>query len=368
MNDNKQDNDKLIIGKNNNTDELIIEQQNVADSKQQNMNDKNIAGASGGCNCSTEKLNIKSEKSSCLWNNLPPCQFLLSLQNRPFRKRHPIIFWGGLGIVLFMVMNFIFSAFSSNMDFLGSKRIAVVRVEGVILDTKSTLKWIDKVYKDNSVVGVLLRIDSPGGGAAASYELYEAIYRLAQKKPMLAYMGTIAASGGLMVAMGAPQIIANPSAITGSIGVKMSIPQIQGLMEKLGIGQETLTTGPFKDAASPFKPLTATEREYLQKVLDDMHSQFVELVANSRKMSIDKVKELADGRIFTGRSAKELGLVDELGSWEYAIEKLAAQINVNKNNALLEEPSKESFYKEFLKSIFELDNSFQSSVNFMYIY
>lgn len=368
MNDNKQNNDKLSTEQNNNSDDFIIEKESMTVKKSDNEKKDNPDTENSECNSPKTKSKDKAENSSCMWNNLPPCQFLQNLQKRPFRKRHPIIFWGGLIILLLIAINAIINVFSDNMGALGSKRLAVVRVEGMILNTESTLKWIDEIYKDDSVKGVLLRIDSPGGGAAASYELYEAIAWLAKKKPVLAYMGTIAASGGLMIAMGAPQIIANPSAITGSIGVKMSIPQLQGLMGKLGIGQETLTTGRFKDAASPYKPLTDAERKYLQAILDDMHSQFVEMVAKSRKLPLDKVKELADGRIFTGRSAKELGIVDELGSWEYAIQKLAMQVAVDKNSTLLEEPSKDSFYTEFLKSIWELDHNVQRSVNFMYIY
>ena len=204
-------------------------------------------------------------------------------------------------------------AVASDEETFGDDGIAVVSVSGPILDIGSQLDWIRKISDNPRIKGVLLRVDSPGGGAAASQELYTALKGLAATRPVAVSMGSTAASGGVMVAMAGTRIFANASTVTGSIGVRMDIPQLGPLLDKIGIGQETLTTAPYKDAGSPLKPLTPEQRAYFKAVLDDMHAQFVDIVATGRKMPRDKAAALADGRIFTGREALRLGLVDELG-------------------------------------------------------
>ena len=163
--------------------------------------------------------------------------------------------------------------------------LALVAIKGPILDVTKELEWVDKIALEDNIRGVVLRVDSPGGGAAASQELYSALKRLAKSKPIVVSMGSTAASGGLMVSMAGERILANASTVTGSIGVRMDIPQVQKLMETIGIGKETLTTAPYKDAGSPLRPLTEKERAYLDAVLKDMHNQFVGIVAEGRKMT-----------------------------------------------------------------------------------
>ncbi len=276
-----------------------------------------------------------------------------ALTPKPFYKRHPVVF--GCGLVLLVLL--IFASFipESGSSNVGGDCIAVVRIEGLIMETKPTLEWIRKLATDDSVRGVLLRINSGGGGAAASQEIYTALRELAKHKPMIASMGSTAASGGLMVAMAAEHIVANPSTVTGSIGVRMDIPQLQVIMDKIGIDQLTLKTGEFKDAGDPTRSMTEQEKLYLEGVLEDMHNQFVLLVAEGRKMPAEQVLPIADGRIFTGREAKELGLVDELGGQDAALAILYKQTKVDPSLDLYERPDPDEFWKELSGAVLGLD-------------
>lgn len=256
----------------------------------------------------------------------------------PFRKRHPLIFWVAVLtclFILFMVFNMLLNR-KDNLD--GEESIALVSIQGPILDAGSTLAWLRKIEESSKIKGILLRINSPGGGAAASQEIYAALARLAAKMPVAVSMGATAASGGLMIAMAGHRIFANPSTITGSIGVRMDIPQIQGLMDKIGIGQETLVTAPFKDAASYMHPLTEKDRAYLESVLKNMHDQFVEIVARGRKMPLEKAASLASGKIFTGQEAMALGLVDVMGGQYEAHAWLSQKTDIPQDRKLKTKP------------------------------
>lgn len=249
----------------------------------------------------------------------------------PFRKRHPVVFW--LLCLLVLGLTAALGRFAALPS--PGERLALVSVRGPILNPAPTLAWIRQLEQDERVKGVLLRVDSPGGGAAASQEIYAALARLAVKRPVAVSMGATAASGGLMVSMAGARIFANPSTVTGSIGVRMDIPQLQGLMDKVGVGQETLVTAPFKDAGSYLRPLTPTDRAYFEHVLMDMHWQFVDIVAKGRRMEKDQASRLADGKIFTGQEALGLGLVDEMGGEDAALAWLAEQTGVPASRPLL---------------------------------
>ncbi len=290
---------------------------------------------------------------------------------KPFYRRRPIIFtllMIALLCILWNVVKFIF--FDEGADsFADGAKIAVVRVEGAILDNKQTLKWISKIRRDKNVKGVLLRIDSPGGGAAASQELFEYLRSLNEVKPVVASMGSMAASGGLMVAMSARHIVANPSTLTGSIGVKMTLPQIYNLMDKVGVSQESLATGKYKDAGSPFKPLKEDDKKYFTELIDDMYAQFVELVARSRNIPEDKIRLLADGKAFTGREAKVYGLVDELGSQDVALRHLSKLCGVSAETPLMERPRQRDVLRMFAESLMELEISTRyRPPDFMFIF
>ncbi len=279
------------------------------------------------------------------------------LRPKPFRKRRPIIFWGGI----LCIIGIIWLAVTGEGSSLGGERIAVVRVEGAIMETKPTLEWIRTLEHADHVKGVLLRIDSPGGGAAASQEIYSALLALGKKKPIVASMGSAAASGGLMVAMAAQYIVANPSTITGSIGVRMDIPQIYKLMESIGVGQESLTTGKFKDAGSMMRALSPEDRAYFQGVMDDLYGQFVAMVAEGRKKPVEDIQKIADGRIFTGREALHLGIVDALGGQDLALSELYSLTNVDPLADLYEDRNLEKEYGALFGSLWR---SLLQSVSF----
>lgn len=275
------------------------------------------AGADSGC-------------GSCPLARIPASVWR-SFLRAPFRKRHPVIFWG----LCLLALAAAFAIGRVAALPAPGERLALVSVRGPILDPAPTLSWVRQLEQDERVKGVLLRVDSPGGGAAASQEIYAALERLARKVPMVVSMGATAASGGLMVSMAGARIYANPSTVTGSIGVRMDIPQLQGLMDKVGVGQETLVTAPYKDAASYLHPLTPKDRAYLEHVLMDMHEQFVAIVAKGRHMEHDKAVKLADGKIFTGQEAQGLGLVDALGGQDAALDWLSEKTGVPATRPLL---------------------------------
>jgi protease-4 len=201
---------------------------------------------------------------------------------------------------------------------LGEK-VAVVEVTGMIVDASNTIEELKDYAKDTSVKAIILRINSPGGAVAPAQEIYNEIVKVKEKKKVVVSMGAVAASGGYYIAAPADRIVANPGTLTGSIGVIMELPNVSGLMEKIGIETQVIKSGRHKDLASVFKSLTPKEREILQAVLDDVHNQFIEAVSQARNMKFEDIKELADGRIFTGKMALELGLIDELGNMEDAI-------------------------------------------------
>jgi len=226
--------------------------------------------------------------------------------------------------VLFVFISLIVVLFQKNLPV--GDRIALIRIEGPIIDSKETLDELKDYVKDTSIKAIVLRIDSPGGGVAPSQEIYEEVRKAVAKKKIVVSMGSVAASGGYYIAAPATKIVANPGTLTGSIGVIMEIPNIESLMNKIGVKTEVIKSGQHKDIASIFRGIKKEEREILQDVLDNVHEQFIEAVAEGRKMVHDDVKRIADGRIFTGQQALKVGLVDELGNLEDAM-KAAAKLS-----------------------------------------
>ena len=226
--------------------------------------------------------------------------------------------------MLLIVVSLIFVMFQKNIPI--GERLALIRVEGPILDSKDTIDELKDYVKDPSIKAIVLRIDSPGGAVAPSQEIYEEVRKAVIKKKVIVSMGSVAASGGYYVAAPATKIIANPGTLTGSIGVIMEIPNFEGLMNKLGVKTEVVKSGRYKDIASVFRGIKKEDREILQAVLDNVHEQFITAVVEGRKMLRDDVKKIADGRIFTGEQALKAGLIDELGNLEDAI-KAAAKLS-----------------------------------------
>jgi len=209
----------------------------------------------------------------------------------------------------------------------GGEKVAVVRIEGVIVDSREAIEELRKFRKNPTVRAIVLRIDSPGGGVVPSQEIYAEILkaRTEDKVKIITSMGNLAASGGYYIAAATDKIVANPGTLTGSIGVIMELANVQGLLEKVGVQSVVIKSGKHKDLASPFRTMSPEERALLQDVLDDVHDQFIQAVAAGRAMKVEQVRDLADGRIFSGRQARAVKLVDELGDLQDAI-KLAARM------------------------------------------
>ena len=202
-------------------------------------------------------------------------------------------------------------------------KVGVLEVKGVIANVQPTIEELAKFRRDGSVKAVVVRIESPGGGVSPSQELYQEIRRTVREKPVVVSMGSVAASGGYYIACAAQKIYANPGTITGSIGVILQFTNFEELLRKIGFRMEVVKSGPYKDVGNPGREMTAEEKAYLQEMVDNVHQQFVRDVARGRRMKVEKVREVADGRIFTGEQAMELGLVDELGNLKDAINAAA---------------------------------------------
>lgn len=266
----------------------------------------------------------------------------------PRRKTRRLLMWVvGLTLILILLVN----ALSSDWDLLGEERVALIRVEGVILDAQQTVDEIKKFGDAPSVKAIVLRIDSPGGGVVPSQEIHDAVRRVRTKnnKAVIASMGSVAASGGYYIAAATDRILANPGTLTGSIGVIMETANLEGLLKKIGVESVVIKAGQHKDLGSPFRQMSDEERRLLQAVMDDVHQQFIEAVAEGRSLEVNEVTPLADGRLFTGRQAKEFKLVDELGDLEDAI-KLAADLGGIEGEPKVVEPRRRFSIRDFLES------------------
>jgi protease-4 len=211
----------------------------------------------------------------------------------------------------------------------GGKRVAIVEIHGVIDNSTDVIRQIRKYGQDSSIPALVIDIDSPGGAAASSQEIYEEINKIREKgKKVVASMGTVGASGGYYVACAADTIVANPATLTGSIGVIFQFPVAEELLKRIGIKYEVVKSGEKKDMGSWARSMTPKERESLQSVVDDTYDQFVEAVSTGRRMERDKVQAIADGSIFTGRQAKDLGLVDQLGDLQDAIKVAGEMVGI----------------------------------------
>ncbi|HZH04046.1 MAG TPA: signal peptide peptidase SppA [Myxococcaceae bacterium] len=204
-----------------------------------------------------------------------------------------------------------------------SSRVGVIEVQGAIEDSKRVLDGIREFKEDRRLKAVVVRVDSPGGAVGPSQEIYDAVRDLAKSKKVVVSMGSTAASGGFYIACAGEKVFANPGTLTGSIGVIFQIPNFQGALRWAGVQVNTLKAGKLKDTGNAFREMSPEEREYLQGVLTDVHRQFIEAVAEGRKLKVEEVEPYADGRVFTGRQAKEWKLVDALGGFDAAVAEAA---------------------------------------------
>jgi protease IV len=258
-------------------------------------------------------------------------------------KKHPIF---TVLIILGLLILFLGTAMflahktaglSSHVAF--GDKIGVITIEGPITDSGEILSQLVEFRENRGIQAIILRIDSPGGGVGPSQEIYQEVRRTVPRKTVVVSMGGVAASGGYYVASAATEIVANPGTITGSIGVIMEIFRFEELLNKVGVNLESVKSGEFKDIGSPAKKMSARDREVLNLLIGDIQSQFVAAVAEGRNLPLEEVRKIADGRVFSGAQAMEMGLVDSLGNFRDAVDQ-AKRISGLKGDVTLVYPPK----------------------------
>jgi protease-4 len=267
-----------------------------------------------------------------------------------------------LGVIFFGVV-FLASYLSGgkrsgeSLPMVGADKVALVKIEGVLMTSSPIVEELNSYAEDLSIKAIIIRIDSPGGGVVVSQEIFNAVLNAKKAgKKIVVSMGTVAASGGYYVAAAADRIVANPGTLTGSIGVIMQYAVIEKLLDKIGVKGQVIKAGEYKDAGSPFREMTPQEKKLLQSVIDDVHSQFIEAVikgrnetlAEGRKLSLEEVRAIADGRILTGRQAYDLRLVDELGDLGDSIRIAGTLAGIKGKPHVVEKKKKIPFF-EYLK-------------------
>lgn len=269
----------------------------------------------------------------------------LLLDRRRLKRR--LAFWrivavAGLCVALVL-------AFWRSVALPGGPEVARVMVSGIITDDRKLNRTIADLARDDSVKALEIYINSPGGSVAGGESLHDAIARVARRKPVVAIMGGLAASAGYMIAMPAHRIFCREATLTGSIGVLMEAPQISGLLQKVGVENQVLVSGPLKNQPSFTEPLSPEGRQVLQGLVTDMYEQFVGMVATGRHMDPARVRELADGRPYSGRQALQLGLVDQIGGETEAREWLAQAKGVSVNLPVREIKESSLFMRLFVE-------------------
>lgn len=266
----------------------------------------------------------------------PPPAPAQTVIDPPARKRRGSFFWGLLSgclvvfvfVILAGMVAAVFSTGDERTFAIGSK-VAIVPLEGEIVDSREFIEHLHKYAENDSVKAIVVRINSPGGAIAPSQEIFEEIRRIRResRKPVIASMDSVAASGGYYVAAACDRIVANPGTITGSIGVILQWFNVGDLLQWAKLKPETITSGEMKDAGSSWRPISEAEKVYFQAIVSQLHAQFVRAVADGRKgkISEEEVRKVADGRIFTGEQAQKLKLVDDLGNLQDAI-RIAARL------------------------------------------
>jgi protease IV len=258
-------------------------------------------------------------------------------------KGHPIlaviVILAAVALFLGLVMTFFFSVAGPLEAFSFRQRIGVLPVEGTITESDTLVAQMVEFRKDRRIKAIILRVDSPGGAVGPSQEIYREIRKTIETKKVVASLGSLAASGGYYVACAANKIVANPGTLAGSIGVIMEFVQVEELLKKIGVSVEVLKTGEFKDIGSFHRKLSERDREMIRTLVFDVQRQFVDAVAQGRNLPVEKVREIADGRVLSGAQCKDLGLVDQLGNFEDAVD-LAKALTGIKGEVTLVYPKK----------------------------
>jgi len=267
-------------------------------------------------------------------------------------RRHP--FLSGFAFIfclcfVFIIILFLLERAGVIRDMgVGEDKIAVLEIEGIITKSRAIIDTLNKYKQNDMIKAVIIRIDSPGGGVGPSQEIYEEVMKLREKKQIVASMGSVAASGGYYIACAANKIIANPGTITGSIGVIIEFANIEELFSKIGMKSVVIKSGKYKDILSPTRQMQDEEKNLIQGVIDNILSQFIDAIAKGRNLPRENIAEIADGRIFSGEQAKELGLVDELGNLQDAIDHAAKLAGIEGEPHVIYPEKKKPSIWEFL--------------------
>jgi len=265
-------------------------------------------------------------------------------------KKHPFL----KGFLTAVVALIFFSSVINFLDgslILPGEKIAVIEITGIVNDSKPIIDEILRFKNYSSVKAIVLRINSPGGAVCPFQEIFKEIKKIGQKKKVVASMDSIATSGGYYIACAAEKILANPGTITGSIGALIQFKNIEGLLDKIGIKGITIKSGKHKDIGSSYRDMTPEEKNILLGLVNDTHQQFIETVAKERNIPLDKIKkDIADGRVFTGRQAKKIGLVDELGNLQDAIQAAAKMSGIKDEPQIIYSKKESSFLGNFIKN------------------
>lgn len=253
------------------------------------------------------------------------------------------------------------------------KKVAIIDLHGTITNSADIIRQLKKYSKDSSVPAIVLDINSPGGGVAPSQEIYEEMKKAKENgKRIVASMGSVGASGGYYVACAADTIIANPGTLTGSIGALLEFPVAEELFKKIGLRFEVVKSGEFKDVGTYNRRMTDAERKLLQSVIDDTYDQFVEVLVENRNLSEEEALKIADGSIFTGRQAKKLGLVDELGDLEDAIKIAGKMAGIEGPPKIIKERVRKVTFFDLLtqqmEELFKLNESEKLMPKLQYIF
>jgi protease-4 len=233
-------------------------------------------------------------------------------------------------------------------------KIALVELKGTIVSSEEIVRQLKKFRDQSSIRAILLRIDSPGGGVVPSQEMYEEVKKVRESgKPVVVSMGSIAASGGYYVACGASRLVANRGTLTGSIGVIAEFLQLRELLDKVGVDIKTVKSGKLKDAGSQSRPMTEGEQRYFQSLIDNVHLQFRHVVQTERRLDSVIVRNLADGRVFTGEQAVTLGLVDTIGTFEDAVRIAADLAGIEGEPSIVRERTRRTFWETMVSDVAE---------------
>ncbi|HXF75368.1 MAG TPA: signal peptide peptidase SppA [Methylomirabilota bacterium] len=268
----------------------------------------------------------------------------------------------GLGLLFVLILvvfsgAFFFAYFTGGdarvLSMFSGEGVGVLQIEGTIDDSESVLSELKRLKEMPWVKAIVVRIDSPGGAVAPTQEIFEEIQKSKKQKPFIASLGGMATSGGYYIAAACDKIVANPGTLTGSIGVIMQLGNVEELMKKIGVKGINIKSGPNKDIGSPFQPLSPEGKQILQGLVDNVYNQFVAAVAKGRGMDEAQVRRLADGRVYSGAQAKELGLIDQFGTLQEAIELAARRVGIEAEPAVYySRPEPERWWERIFSSVF----------------